>query len=171
MLSTGRSATMLSELLLTSGDWVPYPSYSNRAGWDVLLGDRKANLVKKGESRLDYTWKVIPATAYLEYERSGNRNIMQDPNSDNNEALADLLMAELAEGKGRFLDQIINGVFYNCERTSWVLSAHLPLQLSTRTLPDHTDSRNRLKDILSLGRATKELASIVTGKQIGRAHV
>jgi hypothetical protein len=140
MLSTGRSATMLSELLLTSGDWVPYPSYSNRAGWDVLLGDRKANLVKNGESRLDYTWKVIPATAYLEYERSGNRNIMQDPNSDNNEALADLLMAELAEGKGRFLDQIINGVFYNCERTSWVLSAHLPLQLSTRTLPDHTDS-------------------------------
>lgn len=140
MLANGRSAATLSEMLLTSAHWVPYPDYSDRTGWDAFLGDRKANLIKKGESKLDYVWKVIPATAYLEYERSGNRNIMQDPNSDNNDALADLLLAELAEGKGRFLDQIINGVFYNCERTSWVLSAHLPLQLSTRTLPDHTDA-------------------------------
>jgi hypothetical protein len=119
--------------------WVPYPDYNDREGWDKLLGDNKDVLIKRGEKQLTYQWQVIKATDYLEYERSGDRNIMQNPNSDNNNALSDLVLAELAEGKGRFLDQIINGVYYNCERTSWVLSAHLTAQLSKRTLPDHTE--------------------------------
>ncbi|MDD2283901.1 MAG: heparinase II/III-family protein [Paludibacter sp.] len=129
----------LAGMLVMNRHWVPYPDYSNRTGWDKLLGDHKNDLIKRGEKQLDYQWQVIKATDYLEYERSGERNIMQNPNSDNNNALSDLVLAELAEGKGRFLDQIINGVFYNCERTSWVLSAHLTAQLSKRTLPDHTE--------------------------------
>lgn len=36
-----------------------------------------------------------------------------------------LLMAELAEGKDHFLDQLINDVFYTNEMTLWALSAHL----------------------------------------------
>lgn len=131
-------ASLVSEVQTASG-WVPYPRYTDRAGWDSLLGENKAELIRRGERQLKYVWKVIPATAYLAYERTGDRTIMQEPNSDNNNALSDLVMAELAEGKGRFIDQIINGVFYNCERTSWVLSAHLPAQLSKRAFPDHTD--------------------------------
>lgn len=126
----------ISEALVPDQKWVPYPAYTDRNAWEQLLGDNKDDLIRRGERQLNYQWKVIRATDFLEYERSGNRNIMQDPNSDNNNALSDLVMAELAEGKGRFMDQIINGVFYNCERTSWVLSAHLTAQKSGRTLPE-----------------------------------
>lgn len=138
-LSKDNSPEKLAGMLLMDRQWVPYPVYKDRAGWDKLLGNLKSDLIKRGEKRLDYQWQVIKATDYIEYERSGDRNVMQNPNSSNNNALSDLVVAELAEGKGRFLDQIINGVFYNCERTSWVLSAHLPAQLSKRTLPDHTE--------------------------------
>ena len=126
----------ISEALVPDQKWVPYPAYTDRNEWEQLLGDNKDDLIRRGERQLNYQWKVIRATDFLEYERSGNRNIMQNPNSDNNNALSDLVMAELAEGKGRFMDQIINGVFYNCERTSWVLSAHLTAQKSGRTLPE-----------------------------------
>ena len=126
----------ISEALVPDQKWVPYPAYTDRNAWEQLLGDNKDDLIRRGERQLNYQWKVIRATDFLEYERSGNRNIMQNPNSDNNNALSDLVMAELAEGKGRFMDQIINGVFYNCERTSWVLSAHLTAQKSGRTLPE-----------------------------------
>lgn len=44
-------------------------------------------------------------------------------------------MAELAEGKGRFVDQLINGVFNACEMTSWALAAHIIVQPSHRALP------------------------------------
>lgn len=126
----------ISEALIPAQKWVPYPDYNKRDAWEALFGRNRDNIIKRGERQLNYQWQVIRATDYLEYERSGNRNIMQDPNSDNNNALSDLVFAELAEGKGRFIDQIINGVFYNCERTSWVLSAHLTAQKSGRTLPE-----------------------------------
>lgn len=35
----------------------------------------------------------------MEFERSGNRSVMETPFANNNNAIADLLLAELAEGK------------------------------------------------------------------------
>lgn len=126
--------------LIMDQKWIPYPAYTDRTGWDKFLGELKEDFIREGEKLLDYEWKVVKATDYLEFERSGNRRIMEDPFGNNNQAIASLLMAELAEGKGRFTDQLINGVFQACEMTSWVLSAHLgSYQLSKRSLPDYKD--------------------------------
>ena len=51
--------------LIMEQKWVPYPDYSDRAGWDKLLGDYKEKYIRKGESYLDYEWKVVKATDYL----------------------------------------------------------------------------------------------------------
>lgn len=129
----------LKSMLIMNQQWVPYPQYNDRKGWDNLLGNSKADVIKEGEKYLNYQWQVVKAIDYLEYERSGNREIMQSPYNKNNQAIVALLMAELAEGKGRFTDQLINGVFQSCEMTSWVLSAHLTAQYSKRILPDYTE--------------------------------
>ena len=85
---------------------------------------------------MNYEWKVVKLTDYLEFERSGSRQVMETPYNANITALSNLIYAELAEGKGRFMDQIINGVWTCCEMTSWALSAHLPaFQSSGRSLP------------------------------------
>lgn len=128
----------LKSALILNQQWVPYPAYDDRQGWDNLLGDTKDHFIRQGEKQLAYEWRVVPASAYIEFERSGNRRIMEDPFNQNNLAIADLFMAELAEGKGRFIDQLINGVFHSCEMTSWALSAHLGgAQVSRRSLPDN----------------------------------
>ena len=131
------SEEQLKEVLVMNQKWVPYPAYTDRAGWDALLGADKETLIRAGEKQLNYEWKVIRATDYLEYERSGERNIMQNPYEANRKAINVLMLAELAEGKGRFIDQLINGAFYSCEVTSWVLSAHLVRQSTKRSLPDY----------------------------------
>lgn len=134
------SKEQLRMLLSTDHAWVPYPDYLDRQGWDQLTAEFQEELVRKGETFLEYEWKVIKATDYLAYERNGSREIMQSPFGENAKAISDLVLAELAEGKGRFMDQIINGVFYHCEMTSWVLSAHLPAFQSTgRSLPDYKE--------------------------------
>lgn len=120
-------------------DWITYPAYSDRAGWDALTGTLKSKLVKDGETYLKYAWKPVLATDYLEYERSGSRAAMEGPYGNNNKALSALVFAELAEGKGRFMDQIINGVWLNCDMPTWVLAAHLPYQKTHRTLPDFNE--------------------------------
>lgn len=114
----------------------PYPAYEDRDAWSRLLGGHEEFLVSAGEKYLDYQWQSIPATSYLAYERTGERNVMQTPLANNRRALNSLLMAELAEGKGRFIDQLVNGVWHLAHMPSWVLSAHLPRQSSRRSLPD-----------------------------------
>ena len=137
LLQNSVTKEQLKEALIMNGEWVPYPAYSDREGWNSLLNDEdRQTLINAGEKMLDYKWQVIRATDYLEYERSGERNIMQNPYEANRKAINMLMMAELAEGKGRFVDQLINGVFFSCEMTSWVLSAHLPRQSTKRSMPD-----------------------------------
>ena len=128
----------LAECLVLNQEWVQYPSYKDREGWSRFLGEYKDEIIKNGELLLGYTWKVVKATDYLEFERSGNREIMERPFDDNNQAIVKLMLAELAEGKGRFINQLINGVFHTCEMTSWALSAHLVTQPTHRALPTPT---------------------------------
>ncbi|MDE6121989.1 MAG: heparinase, partial [Duncaniella dubosii] len=116
----------LKQMLLLNQEWVKLPSYYDRDGWEAFLGDSRDTYIKRGEKALNHTWPRVKATDYLEFERSGNRIVMETPLNDNNNAVANLLMAELAEGKGRFIDQLINGVYAAAEMTSWALSAHIP---------------------------------------------
>ncbi len=52
------------------------------------------------------------------------------------DALNSLVMGELVEGKGRFMDQIVNAVWYFSEQTWWGWSAHLGSQKAGAGLPD-----------------------------------
>ncbi len=116
--------------------WVPYPSYSDRVAWNKLTAPFRDRIIKKGNEALAYQWQVVKATDYLEYERSGNRSIMEKPLNENCTALTNLLLAELAEGQGRYVDQILNGSWQLTEMATWSLSAHLgAFQSSKRSLP------------------------------------
>ncbi len=66
----------LERSLVMNQKWVAYPDYNNRAGWDELTGSFKDDIIERGEKALDYEWKVVKATDYIEYERSGSREIM-----------------------------------------------------------------------------------------------
>ena len=48
-------------------------------------------------------------------------------------------MAECMEGKGRFVDEIANGVWLACEETWWGVPAHLGAQKRGTGLPDVTE--------------------------------
>lgn len=136
LLKNSTSQTALKESLLPAGKWVPYPAYADRAAWDSLTGPFRNAIIDAGERRLDYRWLTVPAMAYMEYRTTGNRNVMQRPYGENAAALKDLLLAELAEGKGRFVPQLVNGLWQTCEMTSWAYSAHLGVQQSHSPLPD-----------------------------------
>lgn len=136
LLSKSFSQSSLKSSLLDNKKWVPYPSYSDRQGWKKLTEPVYANIIEQGEKALSYQWQVVKVTDYLAYEREGSRVIMEKPMNENAVALSNLFFAELAEGKGRFMDQIINGVWYFTEMSTWSLSAHVPAyQSSKRSLP------------------------------------
>jgi hypothetical protein len=136
LLQSSANKDALGSYLVQADQWIKYPAYADRNAWDQFSGVNKPAIIKEGERYLTYDWKVVKATDYLAFERTGSRTTMENPFGSNNTALANLVMAELTEGKGRFIDQIINGVWQLCDMSSWVLSAHLPVQKSRRSLQE-----------------------------------
>jgi len=129
----------LENILMTDKPWIHYPLYADRRGWDSLTSINKAYYIQFGEKYLSYDWKVVKATDYLEFARSGNRSKMENIYNSNLNAISALFIAEMAEGKGRFIDQLANGLFHTCEMTSWTISAHLSLQLVQGSFPKLND--------------------------------
>ncbi len=136
LLTRPYSVTYLQENLTKATEWVNFPAYSQRKSWEALPEQYKKQWITEGEKLLNYKWQTVPATAYLEYVKTGNRDIMQNPNNQNTTALRKLVLAELVEGKGRFIPQIIDGAWALCEMSSWCLSAHLSLQKAGSGVPD-----------------------------------
>jgi hypothetical protein len=94
--------------------------------------------VQQAEKYLGYKWPSIPATASLLIERTGDRDEYQSLSFEKREALGTLLLAEVYENKGRFIDPIINGVWSICEESWWGVPAHLPRAKSYSGLMDVT---------------------------------
>ena len=131
----------LKTCLLLNQKWVNYPKYTDRKGWDSLTVGYKEEIIRKGEAALNYEWKVVKATDYLEFDKSGSRKIMEEPSGSNIGALSSLVLAELAEGKGRFMNQISNGIWFCCEMTTWSLSAHIRgSQKENTSLPSYKEN-------------------------------
>ena len=98
------------------------PTVENREFWESFQNE---TCVEQAERELDYVWPIIKATDFMEYKKSGNRLIMENTHFDRRNHLVLFALAELKENKGRFLPQIVNGLFAICEETFWGLSAHL----------------------------------------------
>ena len=120
--------------------WVPYPAYSDRDGWAEVLGEYQAPLIAQGEAQLDFQWVTITSDDYMAYELTGDRAIMEDKQEANTDALSRMVIAELAEGQGRFIPDIVKGVNWFCDAPAWAVSAHLAkYQKSKSPLPDPDD--------------------------------
>lgn len=119
--------------------WILYPDYSDRESWEKFPASIRAKYIKDGEKYLDFNWPALKASDCLDYTRKGDDSAYSQILSQRRTAFESLVMAELMEGKGRFMDQIINGVWLYCEQTFWGPPAALFLQKSGAKLPDVND--------------------------------
>ena len=140
ILRSQADESRLKEMLIPDQGWVPFPAYADREGWDRLLGEWKNEIISRGEKALEYEWKVVTAMDYLGYYRGDSQGKSGFSINSNVMKITDLFFAELATGEGRYIDQLINGVFAMCETTSWVLSHALYLQKSKHRFPQFDDN-------------------------------
>lgn len=123
LLTDNYSKAFVSEVLVKDNSWIKYPAYKDRASWNRISDTLRKKYIQEGEKYLDYTWPIVRATEYLAFDRTGDRMVMEGPQAQRMKALQSLVLAELMEGEGRFMDDIINGTYLFCEQTYWGLSA------------------------------------------------
>ena len=126
LLSGKYSRDELAKVLISQEDWVPFPALDDREGWAEADQEMMKAYVEKAESYMNYEWPYIPATKSLLIARTGDRDEYQAVSFQKREVLGTMLLAEIYENKGRFIDPIINGVWSVCEESFWGVPAHLP---------------------------------------------
>lgn len=101
-----------------------YPSIHDRKAWESLDLEWKKEAIKSAEQYLTFDYPHLTATDFLDFTRTGNRVRYEDKLFSKRHALNALVLAECVENKGRFMDNIINGIFSICEESAWQLPAH-----------------------------------------------
>lgn len=100
-----------------------FPTCEDRAFWD---NKKNPYIIEKANNNIDYCWPIIRATSFMEYKKSGNRTIMERVYRERRNSLLYFVLAELMENNGKFMSQIVDGIFTICEETYWGVSAHWP---------------------------------------------
>jgi hypothetical protein len=124
LLTERYSDELLAQILLPRERCHPFPTADEREEWEALPADVRAEMIGRGEALLGFTWPALPATTFMEFRRNGNRSRLEGPFFARRRTLTHLVMAECAEGRGRFVDEIINGIWCICEESFWGVSAH-----------------------------------------------
>ena len=137
---------IVEKVLISRSDFYPYPAGSERARWDAIDSDTRSAHIRRGEDRLDFEWPAIPARMILGFLRHGDRKTPESTRSIRRSALADLVLAECFESNGRFLDDIVNGIWCTCEESYWGNLGALGLQ---KAGPDFPDPNERVVDLFT----------------------
>jgi Heparinase II/III-like protein len=139
LLAGACSPEKLKQVLIPRDKYRPFPTIQDRSAWEGLRPETRSTFLAGGKKYLGYKWPDMPATVFLEYARNGNRTDYETLRNARMRALQALVFAECVESKGRFLDDITNGVWATCEESFWGVPAHLYIQKADLGLPDPAD--------------------------------
>jgi hypothetical protein len=136
ILTKSLTPAQIREHLLPASQWHPFPAIGERTEWTALPQDVRSAYIREAGNFLHCSWPELKATEFLEFVRSGNRSGYQTVSFARRERLATLVLAECIEGKGRFKDDIVNGIWAICEESYWGVPAHVGMQHHGPGLPD-----------------------------------
>lgn len=112
-----------------------YPPVTDRNAWESLDEELRTASLRLGEQYLRFSYPYLSATDFMDFTRTGNRVRYEDKFFLKRHALNALVLAECIEDNGRFLDDIINGIFSICEESAWQLPPHNSYIRDTPQLP------------------------------------
>ncbi len=117
-------ATSLSGDLAAPVHYAPLPAGNDNFWRDSIPQEMRQSYIQYGEQYLGKAWSVLPFSVFSEFKANGNRVNYEGLHFEKRRQLAAIVMAEIMEGKGRYLPDIINGLGSFCEETWWGLPAH-----------------------------------------------
>lgn len=166
LLGTTYSREYLEQHLVGPGAWHPYPTAEERGAWAAVPDDISRAIIARAGEDQRAGWRALLATRFLDFRRDGNRSRYESESFGRRAMLARLVLAECLEAKGRFTDEIANGVWLICEETFWGAPAHLGAQRAGVGLPDVSEPIIELFSAETA--ATLALASYLLGPQLDR---
>jgi hypothetical protein len=111
-----------------------------RTGWPQVSDAVKRQYIADAEKLLGTSWGELKATEFMQFKRTGNRSVFEGASFGRRNMLAILVTGEMFENKGRFTDDIVNGIWAICEESWWGVPAHNGYWDNREPLPNLDDS-------------------------------
>ena len=113
---------LLASLIVSAQQWLP--QYGDSEWRNSIPASMRQSYVAFGEQYLGKTWNSLSVVVFAEYKKTGNRSHYESLMFEKRRQLSALVMAEMVEGKGRFMSDIVNGLYSTLEETWWGVPAH-----------------------------------------------
>ncbi len=105
-------------------DFAEIPPATDRQAWTSLPVETRDQLIARAEEVARTPWPALPATLHMAFTRNGNRSRFEAAYQGRRNQLNALILGECVENEGRFLDQIVDGIWLICEESGWQIAAH-----------------------------------------------
>jgi hypothetical protein len=121
----------LNDLLPEPQHFHPLPQAGDPFWSDSIPLSVRQSYIRYGEQYLGKPWQAPSAATFAQFKTNGNRTVYEQQCFDRRRQLAALALAEIVEGKGRFLEAITDGIVSFCEETWWGIPAHYKYKVAT----------------------------------------
>lgn len=107
--------------------FAPFPKAGDKYWRKQVPEAMRKDYIRLGDSCVNMPWEAIPNKMFAEFRTTGNRTHYEEMSFDIRKQFVCLVMAEIMQGKGRFLPSICRGLHYFMEKEPWWgIPAHYP---------------------------------------------
>lgn len=107
--------------------FAPFPKAGDKYWRKQVPEAMRKDYIRLGDSCVNMPWEAIPNKVFAEFRTTGNRTHYEEMSFDIRKQFVCLVMAEIMQGKGRFLPSICRGLHYFMEKEPWWgIPAHYP---------------------------------------------
>ena len=124
-------AATLNNVLVQPGQFEPLPRADAPFWRDSIPATMRQSYIQYGEQYLGKPWTMLSTVVFAQFKENGNRVNYEQQCFAKRRQLAALTMAEIVDGKGRFINDIIDGISSFCEETWWGIPAHYGQKVPT----------------------------------------
>ena len=129
----------IPNVFIEGHSWVDFPTYHDREGWNSIPDKIKAIVLRGGKEAVSKVPVPLTGYDYLLFKQGQSVDLVSQKILDKKSRLEDLILAELIEGKGKFLEAISNSVWDFCAMGSWTSPESQFLQTGKLGLPSRDD--------------------------------
>ena len=116
-----------SMLMKAQAFFVPFPKAGDKYWQKQVPVAMRNDYIRLGNLYQKKPWNAIPAETFAEFRTKGNRTRYEEASFGIRKQFVCLVMAEIMQGRGRFLPSIRKGLHYFIEKEPWWgIPAHYP---------------------------------------------
>jgi hypothetical protein len=109
----------IPQIFVEGHSWVDFPKYEDRKFWDNISLEIKGKIIEQGIIASQTPPVTLTGYDYLLFRQGDSYDLVSQKILSKKTRLEDLMLAEIVEGKGRFIKEIGNSVWDFCAMSNW----------------------------------------------------